>query len=155
MRDLSYQSHFFQKWVRWLLNRCSTVSYASKPIQYSSKNGRFFFTNSKDNYLSVILSYLGYYFISITFYSIESIRRLWSEKLNCGFFQLVTKHFFSSKCHLTFLLWLCLFPTHHERDFIMLAFQGHCKKIHKPIGTLVKDQIIYNTSSKYFTQVLM
>ena len=25
LRDLSCQSHFFQKWVRWLLNRCSTV----------------------------------------------------------------------------------------------------------------------------------
>ena len=71
-----------------------------KPIQYSTKNGRFFFTNSKDNYLSVILSYLGYYFISITFYSIESIRRLWSEKLNCGFFQFVHKTFLLVKMSL-------------------------------------------------------
>ena len=27
LRDLSSQSHFSQKWFRWLLNRCSTVCY--------------------------------------------------------------------------------------------------------------------------------
>ena len=33
LRDLSCQSHFSQKWFRWLLNRCSTVRLWTKTRQ--------------------------------------------------------------------------------------------------------------------------